>query len=135
MSHRVFRRAALAAAGYCVAASALAASSPSMSGTVLAQAHSVAQHYQTYGQVEPIAVTQVRAVEAGVVERLVLPGERVTAGQVLAVLGGPQAEALRTERRGALRAASIQLAADAPGLPHRNRGRARQVAGCHSLAR
>jgi RND family efflux transporter MFP subunit len=83
-----------------------------MSGTVVAQAHSVAQHYQTYGQVEPIAVTQVRAVEAGAVERLVLPGERVTAGQVLAVLGGPQAEALRTERRGALRAASIQLAVD-----------------------
>jgi cobalt-zinc-cadmium efflux system membrane fusion protein len=112
MIHRVSRRAALAAALYCAAGTAVAASSSSMSGTVVARAHSVAQHYQTYGQVQPIAVTQVRAVEAGVVGRLVLPGERVTAGQVLAVLGGPQAESLLTQRRGALRAASIQLAAD-----------------------
>ena len=83
-----------------------------MSATVIARAHSVAQHYQTYGQVQPIAATQVRAVEAGVVGRLVLPGERVTAGQVLTVLGGPQAQSLLAQRRGALRAASIQLAAD-----------------------
>lgn len=112
MIHRVARRPTLAAALYCVIGTAAAASSPSMSGTVVARAQSVAQHYQTYGQVQPIAVTQVRAVEAGVVGRLVLPGERVTAGQILAVLGGPQARSLLGERRSALRAASIQLAAD-----------------------
>ncbi|MGH8295609.1 MAG: efflux RND transporter periplasmic adaptor subunit, partial [Steroidobacteraceae bacterium] len=67
---------------------------------------------QAYGQVQPLALTQVRAVEAGVVRRLVLPGEPVTAGQVLAALSGPQAQSLLTQRRGALRAASIQLAAD-----------------------
>jgi multidrug resistance efflux pump len=46
------------------------------------------------------------------VQHLVLPGERVKAGQVLASLGGAQAQSLLAQRRGALRAASIQLAAD-----------------------
>jgi biotin carboxyl carrier protein len=116
MIPRVSRRAALAAALYCAAGAAAAASSPSMSGTLAVRAYSVARHYRAYGQVQPIAVTQVRAVQAGVVGRLVLPGERVTAGQVLAALGGPQAESLLTRRRGALRASSIQLAADSRKL-------------------
>lgn len=75
-------------------------------------AQQVAELLRAYGEVEPVAVTQMRAVEAGVVGRLVLPGERVSAGQVLAVLGGPQAQSLLAQRRGALRAISIQLAAD-----------------------
>ena len=80
--------------------------------TLTVQVRPVAEVFHAYGQVQPVAVTQVRAVEAGVVARLVLPGEQVKAGQVLAVLGGAQAQSLLAERRGALRAASIQLAAD-----------------------
>ncbi len=72
----------------------------------------MAQRFRAYGRIRPVAVTRVAAVEPGVIERLVLPGARVRAGQVLAVLGGPQAQSLLAERRGALRAASIQRAAD-----------------------
>jgi RND family efflux transporter MFP subunit len=80
--------------------------------TLTVRARPVARTLRAYGEVRPIAVTRIRAVEPGVVQRLVLPGERVKAGQVLAVLGGPQAQSLLAQRRGALRAASIQLAAD-----------------------
>ncbi len=113
MSHRRGRCIPWAAVLCCAAATAASArDASSMSGAVLVRAQSVARHYQTYGQVQPVAVTNVRAVEPGTVSRLVLPGERVRAGQILAVLAGPQAEALRAQRRGALRAASVQLAAD-----------------------
>lgn len=80
--------------------------------TLTVRARRIAQTFRAYGEVKPVAVTRMRAVEPGVVRRLVLPGEPVRAGQVLAVLGGPQAEGLLAARRGALRAASIQLAAD-----------------------
>lgn len=80
--------------------------------TLTVQAQPVTEAFRAYGQIQPVAVTQVSAVEAGVVTRLVLPGERVTAGQVLAVLGGAQAQSLLAQRRSALRAASVQLAAD-----------------------
>lgn len=111
MAGHACRQAALAVALSC-AAGAAAASGASMSGTVVAHAHSVTQHYHAYGQVQPVAVTDVHAVEAGVVSRLVLPGMRVRAQQVLAVLTGPQAEALLAERRAAVHAAAIRLAAD-----------------------
>ncbi|HEV2441678.1 MAG TPA: efflux RND transporter periplasmic adaptor subunit [Steroidobacteraceae bacterium] len=80
--------------------------------TLTVRAQPVTETFQAYGQIQPVALTQVSAVEAGIVSRLVLPGERVTAGQVLAVLGGVQAQSLLLQRRGALRAASVQLAAD-----------------------
>ena len=76
------------------------------------RAQPVTETFRAYGQIQPVAVIQVSAVEAGVVSRLVLPGERVTAGQVLAVLGGAQAQSLLAQRRSTLRAASVQLAAD-----------------------
>jgi cobalt-zinc-cadmium efflux system membrane fusion protein len=86
---------------------------PAASGaTVIVGAQSVTETFRAYARIEPLAITKVHAVEPGVVRRLVLPGERVTVGQVLAVLGGAQAESLLAERRGALRAASVQLAAD-----------------------
>lgn len=91
--------------------SSAAAAAPQAT-TLTVRAQPVAQTFRAYGEVEPIAVTRMRAVEPGVVRRLVLPGERVKAGQVLAVLGGPQAQSLLAQRRGALRAASIQLTAD-----------------------
>ncbi|HEV2268617.1 MAG TPA: efflux RND transporter periplasmic adaptor subunit [Steroidobacteraceae bacterium] len=86
--------------------------SNSLAATLTVQAQPVTETFRAYGQIQPVAVTQVSAVEAGVVSRLVLPGERVTAGQVLAVLGGAQAQGLLGQRRGALRAASVQLEAD-----------------------
>ena len=115
-------RLALWCAVFCAATSsatadAIAGSAPdsgviSMSGTVVAQLRPVTQHYRAYGQVQPVAVTHVNAVEAGTVSHLVLPGIRVRAGQVLAILAGPQAEALLAQFRGALRAAVLRLAAD-----------------------
>jgi multidrug efflux pump subunit AcrA (membrane-fusion protein) len=48
-----------------------------------------------------------------------LPGERVRAGQVLAVLAGEQARSLLAERRGTLHAASVQLAVDRDELAAR----------------
>ena len=112
MIGRFRRPAVLAAAVCCTAGTAAAASSVPTSGTVIARAQTVTRHYRAYGQVQPVAVTDVRAVEAATVTRLVLPGTRVKAGQVLAILRGPQAEALLAQRRGVLHAASLQLAAD-----------------------
>ncbi len=106
------RRAVLAAAACWVAGAAAAASRIPVSGTVIAHAQAVTRHYRAYGEVQPVALTDVRAVEAATVTHLVLPGARVRAGQVLAILAGPQAEALLARRRGALRAASLRLAAD-----------------------
>ena len=115
-------RLALWCAVFCAAtsaatANAIAGSAPdprtvSLSGTVVARARPVAAHYRAYGQVQPVSVTHVNAVEAGTVSHLVLPGVAVRAGQVLAILAGPQAEALLGQSRGALHAAALRLAAD-----------------------
>lgn len=110
-AHAGPRRPALAAI-LILCGGAVHARAPTPAATVTVKAQPVTRALQAYGQVRPLALTQVRAVEAGVVSRLVLPGEQVTAGQVLAVLGGAQAQSLLAERRSALRAASIQLAAD-----------------------
>jgi multidrug efflux pump subunit AcrA (membrane-fusion protein) len=80
--------------------------------SLIVHAQQVAATFQAYGEVRPVAITEVRTVQSGVIERLLLPGEPVTAGEVLAVLAGPQVQSLLAERRGALRASSIQLAAD-----------------------
>ncbi len=72
----------------------------------------VRENFSTYGEVGPIAVNTVSAVEAGVVERLVLPGENVKAGQELAIIGGIEAQSLIARDRSALRAAAIRLSAD-----------------------
>lgn len=111
MTYGIRRRAVFAAA-LCCAAGVAAASGASRRGTVVVHAQSVTQRYEAYGQVQPVAVANLHAVEAGVVSRLVLPGTRVKAGQVLAVLTGPQAAALRAQRRAVLHAASTQLKAD-----------------------
>lgn len=79
---------------------------------VTVRAQQVQESFSSYGEVGPIAVSAVSAIEAGVVEQLVLPGEDVKRGQVLAVLGGVQAQSLLARDRSALRAAAIALAAD-----------------------
>ncbi|MHB1871350.1 MAG: efflux RND transporter periplasmic adaptor subunit [Steroidobacteraceae bacterium] len=108
----VFYSAISSATVHVIAGTAANAAIVSMSGTVIARVRPVVEHYRGYGQVRPVAVTNVNAVEAGTVTHLVLPGARVRAGQVLAILAGPQAEALLAQYRGALRAAAVRLAAD-----------------------
>lgn len=108
----VFCGATSCAAVHASAAAVTDPSNDSMSGTVVARVRPVAEHYRAYGQVQPVAVTNVNAVEAGTVTQLVLPGARVSAGHVLAILAGPQAEALLTQRRSALRAAALRLDTD-----------------------
>lgn len=102
----------LAARAQSAPASNAAAAAAPQSAVLTVSAQPLAQTFRAYAEVQPIAVTRVRAVEPGEVSHLVLPGERVKAGQVLAVLGGPQAQSLLAQRRGAWHAASIQLAAD-----------------------
>ncbi|MDE2463780.1 MAG: efflux RND transporter periplasmic adaptor subunit [Alphaproteobacteria bacterium] len=80
--------------------------------TVIVAARALRTRFTAFGEVEPVALTSIRAVEAGVVEQLVLPGDNVAAGQVLAVLGGTQAQSLLAERQSAFHAAEIRLAAD-----------------------
>jgi cobalt-zinc-cadmium efflux system membrane fusion protein len=94
------------------AAAIHAASTSSEAGTVIVQPQSVTAHYPAYGQVEPIALLPVRAVEAGMVSTMrVVPGSRVRAGEALATLTGPEIQSLLTSREGALHSARAQLAA------------------------
>ncbi|MGH8202809.1 MAG: efflux RND transporter periplasmic adaptor subunit [Steroidobacteraceae bacterium] len=89
------------------------ASTASESATVTVRAQSVGEQFQAYGQVQPIAVLPVRAVEAGVVAALrVFPGSRVKAGETLATLTGPEIQSLLVSREGAVRSTRIQLAAE-----------------------
>ncbi|MDE2396345.1 MAG: efflux RND transporter periplasmic adaptor subunit [Burkholderiales bacterium] len=76
---------------------------------VTVQAQAVTQALQAYGQVEPMAVVQVRAAAAGRLSGLrVVPGSVVKAGEVLARLGGPRMQALAVEREQALRSATAR---------------------------
>ena len=88
------------------------AAGAALAGTVRARAAVVARRVRAFGEVQPVATTIARAVAPGTVQRIVLPGARVRRGQVLAVIAGPQAEALLARRRGALRAARARLQAD-----------------------
>lgn len=81
-------------------------------GTVIARTIRVTQHMRAFGDIRPVAVVVERAVEAGTVRHMVLPGTRVARGQELAVIAGPQAEALLERRRSAVRADHARLAAD-----------------------
>jgi RND family efflux transporter MFP subunit len=81
-------------------------------GTVTARIQQVPQHLQAYGEVRPIALLPLRALAAGVVTGLrVLPGSRVSAGEALASLSGPEIQSLLIERQGALHSAQSRLAA------------------------
>jgi biotin carboxyl carrier protein len=72
----------------------------------------VRENFSAYGEVEPIARSSVMAIEPGVVEQLVLPGEAVKAGQRLAVIAGVEAQSLLVRERSVLHAAAVRLAAD-----------------------
>ena len=89
---------------------------------VTVQTGTVVSRLRAYGEVEPIAIVQVRAVEAGTLGGLrVVPGSQVVAGAVLARIGGPRMASLLTAREQALRAARAgeQAAADALRIARR----------------
>ena len=76
---------------------------------VTVRVQSVARTLEAYGQVEPIAIAQVRAVDAGTLNDLeVVPGSVVRAGQVLARIGGPRMRSTLTAREQALHAAQAR---------------------------
>ena len=82
-------------------------------GTVTAEAQPVAEKFQAYGQVVPIALVSVRAAEAGIVADMrVVPGSPARAGEALATLTGPEIHALLVGREGAVRAARVRLLAE-----------------------
>ena len=103
----------------CAAAQA-ATSSPSTQGvsngpapgTLTVRSQPVTQAFPAYGQVQPIALLPVSAVEPGIISQMrVVPGSTVKAGEALATLSGPEIQSLLTSREGADRSARSQLAA------------------------
>jgi RND family efflux transporter MFP subunit len=111
------RRAALALAAALwvavVAGRAEAAGGP----YVTAQAQSVPWSLSAYGQIEPIATVQLRAVDAGTLSGLhIVPGSAVKAGEVLAFLAGPHMRALLVARTQQLKVAQARESAAAHAL-------------------
>lgn len=81
-------------------------------GTITARVQQVPQYLQAYGEVRPVALLPLRALAAGIVTGLrVLPGSRVSAGETLASLNGPEIHSLLVARQGALRSARSRLIA------------------------
>ncbi|ODV09306.1 MAG: hypothetical protein ABT20_11245 [Rubrivivax sp. SCN 70-15] len=76
---------------------------------VTVRQQAVTQALQAYGQVEPMAVVQVRVAAAGRVSGLrVVLGSVVKAGEVLARLGGARMDSLVVAREQALRSATAR---------------------------
>ncbi|MGA8008615.1 MAG: efflux RND transporter periplasmic adaptor subunit [Thiomonas sp.] len=76
---------------------------------VTVHAQSVARRLSAYGQIEPMTLVRVHAVIAGTLSGLrVLPGSAVTAGEVLARIGGPRMRTFLTARQQALRSAQAR---------------------------
>lgn len=79
---------------------------------VVAQQQPVAEQFDAFGDVEPMAAVSVQAITPGVVANLaVVPGTKVKRGQKLAVLTGPEATAALTRARTAVQSAAVRLAA------------------------
>lgn len=77
---------------------------------VTVHARTVVHTLRAYGQIEPTAVVEVRAVEPGTLRGLgVVPGSIVAAGDVLARLGGPRMQSLLTTREQTLRSAQARV--------------------------
>lgn len=96
---------ALCAAGLLGVASAAAADAIA-NDFITVHAQTVAHSLRAYGQVEPTAVIQVRAVNPGTLSGLrVVPGSAVAKGEVLARIGGPRMGSLLTARAQTLRSA------------------------------
>lgn len=99
-----------------VAPHALAAGSR-RDDVVTVHARTVTYSLSAYGQVAPIAVLEVRAIEPGTLSGLqVLPGSHVSAGEVLARMGGPRMRSLLATREQALHSAQAREDAAARAL-------------------
>jgi RND family efflux transporter MFP subunit len=73
------------------------------------RAQTVTPALSAYGQVEPIAIVQVRAVNPGTLSRLrVVPGSVVAAGEALARIEGPRMQSVLTAREQTLRSAQAR---------------------------
>lgn len=84
---------------------------------VTVQQRSVPQTLQAYGQVEPIATVQLRAVAAGTLSGLrIVAGSAVRAGEVVARIAGPRMRALLVAREQQLRAARARESAAGKAL-------------------
>ena len=94
-----------------------------------ARAQTLPQPLSAYGQIEPISVVRVRAVEPGTVRGLdFVPGSVVRAGQVLARLGGPRMQALLIAREQSLRSSKAREEAASRALDIARRQYADQLA-------
>lgn len=104
------RAAALFVAGCMIGAAGPAtAGDATVKAYVTVHAQAVSHELQAYGQVEPIAVVQVRAVDPGTLSGLrVVPGSEVRDGEVLARIGGPRMQSLLIAREQTLRSAKAR---------------------------
>ena len=99
------------------------------SAVVTVHAQAVTHTLSAYGQVEPIAIIRVRAVGLGTLSGLrVVPGSGVTAGEVLAQIGGPRMRTLLTAREQTLRSAQAREVAASHALEIVRRQFAAQLA-------
>lgn len=84
---------------------------------VTVHAQALTDSLRAYGQVEPIALIEVRVVNPGTLSELrVVPGSVVTAGEVLARIKGPRMHSLLTAREQALRSAQAREGAASRAL-------------------
>ncbi len=92
------------------AAGAARAADPSRPAVVTVQPEAFSPQLSAYGQIVPTATVKVRVVDAGVLRDLrVLPGSVVSAGEVLARLGGTRMQSLLTQRETSARSAQARL--------------------------
>lgn len=85
------------------------AANRSADGFATVHARSVVQSLSAYGQIKPIAIVKIRAVNPGTLHSLrVVPGSVVTAGERLARIGGPRMQTLLTTAEQSLRGAQAR---------------------------
>lgn len=93
------------------------------------RAQTVVQSLSAYGEIEPIVTIQVRTVNPGTLGGLrVVPGSVVSAGEVVARIGGPRVESLLTAREQTLRSAQAREDAASRALEIIRRQLAAQLA-------
>jgi len=104
------------------------------SNVVTVHAQPVPRTLEAYGQVEPIAVLQLRAVDPGTLSGLrVVPGSVVSPGEVLARIGGPRMRSLLTAREQALSSAQAREDASSRALKIARRQFAAQLGTRQSI--
>lgn len=92
------------------AADSMSARPAAQPAFVAARQVSFSPRLTAYGQVEPTSIVRIRAVDAGTISHLdLLPGSVVTAGEVVARIGGTRMQSLLTSRTAAVQSASARL--------------------------